>query len=139
MENTVELNSGEIKLKFNAPISGKVSFADLGLSNEDLIIDGGFMRLVIDIEGIGEHDYFQVPTFEITYKENLGETHWQCDFNRETILDKMDNHGSSTVILMDRKKIKSLEHHHENKLTLHAEFPEKVHISAKDSYLNLFK
>ena len=139
MENTVELNKGEIKLKFNEPISGKVSFADLGLKDEDLVINGGFMRLVVDIEGIGEHSYFQVPTFEISYVEKLGETHWQCDFNRTTIVDKTDNHGNSTVILLDRKKIRNLEHHHENKLILHAEFPDTVHIIAKDSYLNLFK
>lgn len=139
MKNTVELNAGEIKLKFNEPIAGKVSFADLGLKDEDLVIDGGFMRLVIDIEGIGEHSYFQVPTFEINYAENLGETHWQCDFNRETIVDKTDNHGSSTIVLLDRKKIENLEHHHENKLILHAEFPETVNISAQNSFLNLFK
>ncbi|MFK8045542.1 MAG: hypothetical protein AB8B72_08605 [Crocinitomicaceae bacterium] len=139
MKNTVEINRGELRLKFNEPIAGKVSFADLGLKDEDLVIESGFMRLLIDIEDIGEHSYFQVPTFEITYKENLAETHWQCDFNRTTILDKTDNHGNSTVILMDRKKIENLEHHHENKLILHAEFPETVHISAADSYLNLFK
>ncbi len=139
MRNTVEINEGELKLKFNEPISGKISFAALGLSDSDLTISNGFMRLVIDIEGIGEHSYFQVPTFEITYKENLGETHWQCDFNRETILDKTDNHGNSTVILMDRKKIESLEHHHENKLILHAEFPQEVHILSEHSYINLFK
>jgi hypothetical protein len=139
MKNTVELNEGEIKLKFKEPIAGKVSFADLGLKDEDLVCEGGFLRLVIDIEGIGEHSYFQVPTFEISYKENLGETHWQCDFNRETIVDKTDNHGSSTVILLDRKKIENLEHHHENKLILHAEFPETVNVIAATSYVNLFK
>ena len=139
MDNTVELNRGEIKLKFNEPISGKVSFADLGLKDEDLVIKGGHMRLVIDIEGIGEHSYFQVPTFDINYKEKLAKTHWQCDFNRETILDKTDNYGDSTIILLDRKKIRALEHHHENKLILHAEFPDTVHIIAAESYLNLFK
>lgn len=139
MNNTVELNEGEVKLKFNEPISGKVSFADLGLKDEDLVFETGFMRLVIDIEGIGEHNYFQVPTFEISYAENLGETHWQCDFNRETIVDKTDNHGNSTIVLLDRKKIENLEHHHENKLILHAEFPETVHISAENSFLNIFK
>ncbi len=139
MKNTVQINPGEIKLKFNEPITGKISFNDLGVSEADLFIENGFMRLVIDIEGIGEHHYYQVPTFEISYQENLAQTHWQCDFNEETILDKTDNHGNSTVILLDRKKIESLEHHHENKLILHAEFPEKVHISSNDSYIHLFK
>lgn len=139
MKNTVEINHGEIKLKFNEPISGKVSFSELGLSDNNLTLSNGFLRLVIDIEGIGKHSYFQVPTIEIKYKENLAKTHWQCDFNRETIVDKIDNHGNSTVILMDRKKLENLEHHHENKLILHAEFPEEVHILSNDSYINLFK
>lgn len=91
------------------------------------------------MEGIGELDYFAVPTIEISYLENCAETHWQCDFNGETILDKTDHHGHSTVLLLDRKKISSLEHHHQNSLIIHAEFPEKVHLVAEDSYVNFFK
>ncbi len=139
MENTIQINQGEIKIKFNKPLTGKLSFADLGIEESDLFIKNGFMRLVIDIEGIGEHNYYQVPTIEVSYKEKLAKTHWQCDFNDETILDKIDNFGNSTVMLMDRKKIKSMEHHHENKLILHAEFPDVVHIVAKKSYIHLFK
>ena len=99
----------------------------------------GFLRMGFDMEGIGEHDYFAVPTIEVSYKENCAETHWQCEFNDETILDKFDNHGNSTVMLMDRKKISSLEHHHENKLIVHAEFPASVHLDAAKSYVNFFK
>jgi len=139
MESIVHITPGEIKIKFNAPLAGKLSFAELGLTAENLHIDKGFMRLVIDIEGIGEHYYYQVPTIELSYKENLEKTHWQCDFNRTTILDKVDNHGNSTVILLDRKKIKNLEHHHENKLILHAEFPGEIHIDENESYIHLFK
>lgn len=139
MKNTVQINQGEIKLKLQEPISGKVSFKELGIKNEDLKITNGFMRIVIDMEGIGEHAYFQVPTLEITYEENLAKTHWQCDFNRETILDKTDNHGFSTVLLLDRKKIKALEHHHENKLIIHAEFPETVSIIGEKSFIHIFK
>jgi hypothetical protein len=91
------------------------------------------------MEGIGEHHYFQVPTVEIAYQENMSETHWQCDFNGTTILDKMDHHGHSTVLLLNRKTIAELEHHHENKLIIHAEFPMKAHLKADDSYINFFK
>lgn len=139
MGQLIEINQGEIVVKFSSPTTGKLTFADLGIKTEDLAFDGGFLRLVFDMEGIGEHNYFAMPTIEVAYKENMAETHWQCDFNGETILDKMDNHGNSTVILMDRKKIASLEHHHENVLILHAEFPEGVHISAENSYINFFK
>lgn len=139
MSTTIEINQGELKVKFSAPVTGKVSFADLGLKNEDLFLENGLLRLVIDLEGIGEHHYFKVPTIEVSYQEEVGETHWQCDFNRVTILDKMDHHGRSTVCLLNRKKLAELEHHHENNLVIHAEFPQAVHLIAENSYLNLFK
>jgi hypothetical protein len=139
MGQLIEVNQGEVVVKFTSPTKGKITFAELGIKDEQLVLDGGFLRLLFDMEGIGEHDYFAVPTIEVEYLENCKETHWQCDFNGETILDKFDNHGNSTVMLLDRKKISSLEHHHENKLIVHAEFPEKVHLSAAGSYINFFK
>lgn len=139
MSQTIEINQGEIKVNFSSPTKGKVSFKDLGITDEQLQVDGGFLRLQFDMEGIGEHDFFAVPTIELSYRENCAETHWQCDFNNETILDKMDHHGHSTILLLDRKKISSLENHHLNVLTVHAEFPEKVHLLADSCYINLFK
>jgi len=139
MGQLVEINQGEIVVKFTSATAGKISFSDLGIKTDDLAFAGGFLRLVFDMEGIGEHSYFAMPTIEVAYKENMAETHWQCDFNGETILDKTDNHGNSTIILMNRKKLAELEHHHENTLILHAEFPEGVHIVAEESYINFFK
>jgi len=139
MGQLVEINQGEIVVKFTSPTAGKISFSDLGIKTDDLAFEGGFLRLVFDMEGIGEHSYFAMPTIQVAYKENMAETHWQCDFNGETILDKTDNHGNSTIILMNRKKLAELEHHHENTLILHAEFPEGVHIMAEESYINFFK
>jgi hypothetical protein len=139
MGQLIEINQGEVVVKFTSPTAGKISFSDLGIKPENLSFEGGFLRLVFDMEGIGEHHYFAMPTFEVSYKENMSETHWKCDFNGETILDKTDNHGNSTVILMNRKKLSELEHHHENVLVLHAEFPEGVHINAETSYINFFK
>lgn len=135
----IEVNQGEIKVKFSTPSPGKISFNELGLKNEDMVLNAGVLRLVFDFEGIGEHQYYQVPTIEIAYQENMSETHWQCDFNDNTILDKTDHHGHSTVLLLDRKKLSELEHHHENNLILHAEFPEKAHIDVENSYINFFK
>lgn len=139
MGQLIELNTGEVKIKFTSETKGKVSFKDLGLEDEQLVLDGGFLRLVMDLEGIDNLNYFSVPTIELTYLENTSETHWQCEFNDETILDKMDHHGNSTVLLLDRKKLESLEHRHVNTLVIHAEFPEPVHLSAENSFINLFK
>lgn len=139
MGQLIEVNQGEVIVKFDSPSKGKLSFADLGISDESLVLEGGFLRMVFDLEGIGEHHYFQVPTIEVSYKENVAETHWQCDFNGTTILDKTDHHGHSTIILLNRKTLSDLEHHHENKLVLHAEFPQSVHLKADSSYINFFK
>ena len=139
MGQLIEVNQGEVVVKFTSPTTGKISFSDLGIKDENLVLEGGFLRLKFDLEGIGEHDYFAVPTIEVAYKEKCAETHWQCDFNGETILDKKDHHGSSTVMLMNRKKLSELEHHHENKLIVHAEFPEKVQIDTANSSINFFK
>lgn len=135
----VEINQGEIKLNFNQAKSGKLSLSQLGLTNEDLVLENGLLRLVIHLDSIGEHKYFQVPTIEIAYVENEAETHWICDFNGETILDKTDHHGYSTILLLDRAKLTGLEHRHINTLVIHAEFPEAVHIKADKSFIQLFQ
>jgi hypothetical protein len=139
MGQLIEVNQGEVIIRFTTPVSGKVSFATLGIKKEDLNLEGGFLRLVFDFEGIGEHHYFQVPTINIAYDRDVKETHWLCDFNETTILDKTDHYGNSTVILMSREKLANLEHHHQNKLVLHAEFPEAVSIVPEQSYINFFK
>ncbi|MBK7129259.1 MAG: hypothetical protein IPM74_07900 [Crocinitomicaceae bacterium] len=139
MGQLIEVNQGEVIVKFTTPVSGKVSFATLGIKKEDLVLKGGFLRIVFDFEGIGEHHYFQVPTVNVSYSAQLADTHWQCDFNGVTILDKTDHYGNSTVILLNRDKLAQLEHHHQNKLVLHAEFPESINIIPEESYVNFFK
>ena len=138
MAETIELNPGEVKIKFSKPVKGKVSLADLGIESKTLDFESGFVRIVFDMEGIGEHHYYQVPTIEVTYLKNQKETHWQVDFNRETIVDKTDHHGHSTILLMNRKKLSELEHHHENKLIVHAEFPESVSIDTAKTFIHFF-
>ena len=139
MGQTIEINEGEVLVKFNSPTIGKVSFQDLGISKEELSLEGGFMRIAFDLGGIGTHDFVAVPTIEVSYLESMGETHWQCDFNGETLLDKLDHHGRSTIILLKRTSMENLEQHHENKLILHAEFPDAVHIDVENSFIELFK
>ena len=138
MEQEIEINPGEIVINFNTPVKGQQTFAELGLKDEDLLLESGLLRLVFNMERIADHRFYRVPTIEISYKEEVGETHWQCDFNGETILDKMDHHGHSTVILLNRDKLTKLIHHHENKLVLHAEFPQAVHLLSNYSFINFF-
>lgn len=135
----IDINPGEIKINFQRPTSEKVSLEELGLKKEDLHFDSGHIRMVFDFENIENLEYFSVPTLEFSYEEEMGETHWQCDFNNTTILDKHDHHGHSTVVLLNRKKMQDLEQRHENQLVLHAEFPKAVQVDPSKSFVNLFK
>lgn len=137
--DTLEINQGEVKITFGTEITGKVTLKELGLKDEDLIFESGLIRLVFDFGQMKDHAYYQVPTVEMAYNENMDSTHWQCDFNRETILDKIDNHGHSTVILLDKTKFIDLEQHHENAFVLHAEFPQPVSLIAANSFVHFFK
>lgn len=139
MGQVIEIKQGEISITFDAPKAGKLPLKELGLTDDQLVFEGGFLRLVFNFSGIGEHKYYQMPTIEFAYQENCAEIHWQCEFNEETILDTLDHHGHSSVLLLNRKKLESLEHRHENVLIIHGEFPEAVHLSAENSYVNFFK
>ena len=47
--NNVEISQGEIKVNFKEPKTGKVSFSDLGISDESKNLEGGLLRLVFDL------------------------------------------------------------------------------------------
>tara|TARA_R110002051_G_scaffold143507_8_gene216554 strand:+ start:9751 stop:10167 length:417 start_codon:yes stop_codon:yes gene_type:complete len=137
--NKVEINQGEIKVKLSEPSSGKLSFEVLGIKKEDVTIESGLLRLVFDLEAISNYNYYQVPTIEIFYEENMSETHWICEFNGKTILDKLDHHGHSTILLLNRNELSNLEQHHENVLIVHAEFPQPANLNLKESSVHFFK
>lgn len=139
MSQQVENNVGEVRVTFTSQTEGKISFKELGIAPEHVSLESGFLRLVFVLDAISDYAFYQVPTIEVSYEENCAETHWQCEFNRTVILDKMDHYGHSTVLLLDRKKLDSLEHRHENRLIIHAEFPVAVQINVEDSYIHLFK
>ena len=54
-------------VEFTSPTKGKITFKELGITDDQLVLDGGFLRLVFNMEGIGEHNYFARPTVEISY------------------------------------------------------------------------
>jgi hypothetical protein len=137
--NKVELNPGEVKVKLSQQSKGKLSFSELGIDNESNNLESGLLRLVFDLSELGDYKYYQVPTIEIVYEENMSETHWVCEFNGKTILDKLDHHGHSTVLLLNRKVLDNLEQHHENILIVHAEFPQSANLNLDKSYIHIFK
>lgn len=137
MKDQIELNPGEIKLTFNEGHSGKVYLSDLGLTSEDLNLESGNMRFVIEVNNLNDAHFSAVPTIDFQYTEEMTETHWVCEFNGEVISDKLDHHGHATVILLNRKKIESLVQRHENTLVIHADFPAPATIDASKSFILL--
>ncbi|MCB0429652.1 MAG: hypothetical protein H6585_07835 [Flavobacteriales bacterium] len=139
MQSNIEVNPGEILVNLKKEHQSNLSFSSLGLDEEQVEIEGGHLRIVINLNGIGNNDYFRTPTIEIGYAENTAETHWQCEFNGTTILDRTDHHGQSTVLLLNRSQLEELEHHHVNQLVIHGEFPETVHLITSKSFVHLLK
>lgn len=139
MNKSVQSSQGEVKVAINEELGGKISFKELGIKSEELTVDGGFLRIVFDFGQFDAQSLYAVPTIEVAYDKNVAETHWQCDFNGEMILDKLDNHGNSTVVLLSRKKIVEELHHHNNILVIHGEFPSAVNIDLENSYIHLVK
>lgn len=138
MSFKTELNQGEIRVVFERPVSGAVTLTEMGLTEDELNFEGGLVRMVFSFERIEENHFYKMPTFEICYTEEMGETHWQCDFNEETILDKFDHHGRSTVVLLNRKKMSAQLNRHVNEFVLHAEFPKGVQLMADKSTVHFF-
>tara|TARA_B100000508_G_scaffold141092_1_gene146491 strand:+ start:168391 stop:168810 length:420 start_codon:yes stop_codon:yes gene_type:complete len=139
MSQNIQVGEGEVKVAMSSESSGKVTFKELGIQKDQISVDGGFLRLVFDFGQFKEDGFYSVPTIEVAYDKNVAETHWQCDFNGETILDKMDNHGNSTVVLLNRNKMIEQLHHHNNVLVVHGEFPSSVNIDLENSYIHLAK
>lgn len=138
MEATTEINPGEIYVSFGRPLAGKLSLSELGVTDEDLTLDNGLLRLVFDLDSFRDFKFYRVPTLEFHYSEDTTETHWQCDYNDHTILDKLDHSGRSTVLLLKRNEISTFENRHDNKLIVHAKFGKPVNILANQSFIHLF-
>ena len=138
MQDKIEVNQGEIKITFNEAHKGKIYLNEFGLTSENLHLEAGLLRLVLEIKNLDKVHFSAVPTLEFSYSQNMAETHWQVDFNGKMIADKLDHHGHSTVILLKRKGIEELIQRHENTLVVHAEFPESADLDADKSYISIF-
>jgi hypothetical protein len=139
MQNQVELNPGEVKLIVNEATQGKkVYLKDLGLNTPELDLVDGNLRLVIQLNNLDENHFGGVPTIHLAYTTEMGETHWQVEFNGVVVLDKKDHHGHSTVLLLNKSKLNELAQRHENNLIVHGDLPSATHLNAESSYLQLF-
>ena len=136
---TTDINPGEIKIHFDEPRGGKLSLGELGIFEQNLKVEGGNLRLVIELGQFPNHHFFRMPTIEVAYHEKVGETVWQVEYNGEVVLDKTDHSGNATLMLLNRKKLDSLTHHHINTLIIHGDFPEEVTLSSENTWFNILE
>lgn len=140
MENVIaEVNPGEFHVKFEELVAGKLSLKDLGFSNENLQVEGGNLRIMLEFGNLDEMHFYKMPTIEIEYFEKIGESEWQLEFNEEVVLDKIDHSGHSTLLLINRKKLDALKHRHVNNMIIRADMPKAVHINAETSFINILE
>lgn len=139
MALTFEINPGEIKINIDEPRSGKITFAEIGLTEDQLMIAGGNLRLDIELgQTLQSGHFYQMPTVEFSYKEKIKESSWQIEFNGEVVLDKVDHSGHKTVLFVSRKKLEDKVHHHVNRLIVHGDLAQEIHLSPTESYIHLF-
>lgn len=140
MENVIaEVNPGEFHVKFEKLVAGKLSLKDLGFSNENLQVEGGNLRIMLEFGNLGEVHFYKMPTIEIEYVEKIGESEWQVEFNDEVVLDKTDHSGHSTLMMINRSKLDALKHRHINNMIIRADMPKAVHINAENSFINILE
>jgi hypothetical protein len=137
---TTDVQSGEIRIKFDEAVGGKMTLGEMGLTETNLHIDGGNLRLVIELgQTLANSHFFRMPTIEMHYHEKVGETAWQVEYNGEVVLEKIDHSGNATLLLLNRKKLDDLTHHHQNNLVIHGDFPQEVTLSSENSFLNILE
>lgn len=136
---TFKNNRGELRISFENPTPGELTFESLGVTKTSADIDSGFIRIVFEMRQIKEDDLYKMPKIEIVYNESVAESRWVCEFNGEKLVDKIDHSGKATVLLLNRSKLENLIQHHENKLILHAEFSEEIELDLEKSNVVLFK
>lgn len=134
----IEVNQGEIVVKISEENKGKLTFAELGLTEEDCFFEGGLLRIVFEIAPSKTLGFYQKPTFELKYKEKMEETHWSVDFNGKKVLDTTDHSGNATLLLLNKKELEAEIHRHENNLILHAQFTSPAHVQIAESFITLF-
>jgi hypothetical protein len=136
---SAEIQPGEIKISFSEPKAGKLSFADLGLTEKTFEAKGGMLRLSVELGQMGSHKLYRTPTVGLAYMSNEGPSDWHVEFNGVNVAEKSDHGGYSTIILLDRKKLESLLHHHVNTLIVHGELGDVAKLDFRMCFVHLLE
>ncbi len=134
----LSLTEGQLKITMENPIFGEFTLEDAGFKEEAYKVEGGNLRLKMDLGAIENHNFFRMPVIQLNYKNNIHESEWIVEFNGENILEKKDHSGHSTVLLLNRNKMEKLKNRHENALIIHGDFSEEVNIKY-DSHFHILE
>ena len=133
----IELAQGEIKIVLGPYAKGKMSLKSLGISNKDLVLKDGILKLIFEFATTG-NNYFSAPAIELTSKDTIEANFWSCEFNYIDVLDKVTYEEHSATIHLDRDRLMSLESRHYNQLILKAEVSKATRLVANKSHFNFF-
>ncbi|WP_422090426.1 hypothetical protein [Tenacibaculum ovolyticum] len=129
---------GQLKIVMDKPAFNKFSLKEAGLKENSYTVEGGNLRLKIELGYIQDYRFYKMPIIELEYEDNIKESEWIVEFNGTNILEKKDHSGFKTVLLLNRNKMSELINRHENNLIIHGDFSEKVNIK-DSSTLNLLE
>jgi hypothetical protein len=138
-EVTAEIQPGEIRITFAEPKAGKITFTELGLNDQTFVAKGGLMRLMVEMGQFGNHRFYHNPTVGLAYQTKEGPSDWHVEFNGVNVTDKSDHGGLSTLIMLDRKKLESLVHRHENNLVVHGELGDDAKLDLRMCFIQLLE
>lgn len=123
----------QVKIEMEKPVVGRFSLKDAGLNEDFYKVEGGNLRIKVEMGYIQDFHLYKMPIIELDYTQKIHESEWVVEFNGENILEKKDHSGQSTVLLLKRSKMNDLLHRHENTLLIHADFSEEVEIKNSSS------
>lgn len=135
--NNLNLSEGQVKIVMDKPIFNKFTLKDAGLVEDTYKVEGGNLRLKIEMGYIQDVHFYKMPLIEFHYTEKIHESEWVVEFNGTNILEKKDHSGQATVLLLNRKKMSELVHRHQNNLVIHGDFSEVVYIKGESSLMLL--
>ncbi len=133
----LNVTEGQVKITMEKPVYTQFTLKDCGLE-ESYKVEGGNLRLKMDLGAIQDHRFFKMPVIQLNYENNIHESEWVVELNGENILETKDHSGHSTVLLLNRNKMTDLKHRHENVLLIHGDFSEVVSIKT-DSHFHILE
>lgn len=134
----LEVTEGQLEIDMKKTITGKFTLKEAGLQEDNYVVEGGNLRMKLDLGYVKDAHFYKMPVIEFEYTENIHESEWIVEFNGVNILEKKDHSGHATLLLLNRKKMDELQQRHENVLLVHGDFSEVVKIK-NNSSLQIFE